>query len=384
MAGFLSRLFGRSVEVRSDSQVFNLIDGGNPFSGIYGAGPASPTPELAENLAAVTACVSAVSAGLASLPTRVYRDEGNGRIEAPNHPVARIIRQPNAHMTWPDWVEFTVAQMLLRGNSVSVVDYDGAGRPIALRPIPWETITVKVLPTGQLAYDVNTPAAPIRYLDTDVFHVRDRMDGPYVGRSRISRAPGTITGALGLQTYSGAVWENAATPSIAVTLPATITPGGKRRMDAELTDRNVGARNAKRVLYLDKDTSITPLSVSPEDAEVLASRRFSVIEICRLFNVPPPIVQAYENNTFTNAAQANLWFATNSLAPIARKIEAEFSRSLFAGSAYHIEVDLSGLLRGDYATRWTANVAAVTAGILLPDEVREQEGYGPLPVKAGE
>ncbi len=121
------------------------------------------------------------------------------------------------------------------------------------------------------------------------------------------------------------------------------------------------------------------MSVSPEDAEVLASRQFSVTELCRLFGVPPPLVQDYSNNTFTNAATAELWFASRTLLPWANKLEAEFARSLFVDPSYSLEIDLSGLQRGDYQSRWAANVAAVTAGILTRDEVREQEGYQPMP-----
>lgn len=362
--------------------------------GFFGLAPMSGTSAfvsvaMAENLSTVCACINALASGLAALPARVYQTQGNGRVETPGHPVARIIRAPNPYMTWADWVEWTVAQMLLHGNALSVVVRDGAGRPVALNPIPWNTVSVSVLPSGRLAFDVvtsgdglassRTAAVSRRYLDTDVFFLKDRMDGPYIGRSRISRAPATIDGALELQTYTGSVWSNAATPSVAVTLPATITPAGFRRMEAELNDRSVGARRAKSVMYLDKDTTVTPLSVSPEDAEVLASRKFSVTELCRLFNVPPPIIQDYANNTFTNAETASKWFATNSLAPLARKIESEMSRSVFTDPAFHMEIDLSGLLRGDFASRWAANVAAVTAGILTKDEVREQEGWGPLP-----
>jgi len=57
-------------------------------------------------------------------------------------------------------------------------------------------------------------------------------------------------------------------------------------------------------------------------------------------------VQDYSNNTFTNASQANLWFASNTPAPIARKIEAEFNRNVFTDPAFHLELDPSGLLRG--------------------------------------
>ncbi len=123
--------------------------------------------------------------------------------------------------------------------------------------------------------------------------------------------------------------------------------------------------------------------ISPEDAELLETRKFGVIELCRLFQVPPPIVQAYENNTFTNAAQAGLWFATFCLAPWARKIEAEFARSIFpAGGPFELELDLSGFLRGDPETRWNAHKIALETGVLDPDEVRQIEGWNPRGEKA--
>ncbi len=360
--------------------------GGPAFSlGTGSGGPVSPY--AAENLATVVACVDAIGGGLGTLPALVYRSLGDdGRQEAPNHPVARLIRQPNAHQTWCDWMGMTVAQMLLWGNAISVIEYDGRGQPVALRPVPWANVQVQLLPSGRLAYDIvqyATPwggtGTPRRFLDDEVYHLRDRSDDGYVGKSRLSRAPDVLAAAISLQTYTASIWDNAAAPSGLVTLPRNITPEGKGRIESFFTSRFTGAGNGKRVMFVDSDTTFSPMSVSPEDAEVLASRRFSVEELCRLFNVPPPIVQDYTHNTFTNASQANLWFAGNCLRPIARKIEAEFSRSVFADPAFHLEIDLSGLMRGDYATRWAANVAAVAAKILTVDEVREAEGYGPMP-----
>lgn len=351
----------------------------------------SGNPRFAENLATVVACVNAVASGLAALPACVFRSQDDGRVDAPSHPVSRLIRAPNRNQTWPDFLEFGVAQLLLRGNALAAVERDGAGRPVALQPIPWEWVQVEILPSGRMLYDVTMSAAPWggqaqtrRYLDSEVLHVRDRMDNPYVGRSRLSRAPAVLEAALGLQEHSTAIWRNGASPSGMVTVPPSITPDGKRRMEAFWNERFTGAHNAKPVLFADKDATFTPMSVSPEDAEVLASRKFSVVEICRLFNVPPPIVQDYTNNTFTNAAQSSLWFATNTLAPIARKIEAEFSRSVFSDPNYHMEIDISGLMRVDFQTRWEAWVAATGAGILTKDEVRSVEGWGPLAESANE
>ena len=70
------------------------------------------------------------------------------------------------------------------------------------------------------------------------------------------------------------------------------------------------------------------------------------------------------------------------LSPWARKIEAEFARSVFpASSGFELELDLSGFLRGDPATRWNAHKIALETGVLDPDEVRQVEGWNPR--KAG-
>jgi HK97 family phage portal protein len=130
---------------------------------------------------------------------------------------------------------------------------------------------------------------------------------------------------------------------------------------------------------LEQGLKFSALSVSPEDAEVLESRRFTVEEMARIFGVPPPVIQDYTHGTFTNTAQAATWFAQLTLTPWVRKIEAEFSRALFTDPAMHLEIDLSALMRGDYAARWTAAQIAVANGILTPNEIREQEGFNPLP-----
>ena len=377
---FLSRLFRPRVEERA---IYTPAAGWS-----VSPGGARINPIAAENLATVTACVSAISSAIASMPARVYRsaDGGQGRIEAPNHPVARLIRAPNAHQTWPDFAEWLMAQTLLHGNAVAAIAYDGAGRPTTLTPIPWGYVQPSVLSSGRLVFDVvkySTPfgavGMPRRLFADECLFLRDRSDDGWLGRSRISRGAAVLQAASGLQEYSTAIWQNAAMPSVAVEVPASISDEGFKRMDASFTEKYVGAPNAKRVMFLDAGVKVTPVSVSPEDAEVLASRRFSGEEIARLFGVPPPIVGDYTHGTFTNSAQAGLWFAQHTLTPWARKIEAEFARVLFTGSDAHIEIDLSGLMRGDFAARWQANVAAVAAGILTPNEVREAEGFNPLP-----
>ncbi|MCX7373036.1 MAG: phage portal protein, partial [Alphaproteobacteria bacterium] len=150
----------------------------------------------------------------------------------------------------------------------------------------------------------------------------------------------------------------------------------------QLSQSFAGPGNARKVLILEQGASWQPLSVSPEDAEVLASRRFTVEELCRLFQVPPPIVQDLSHGTFTNSREAGRWFAQFTLSPWCRKIEAEFARSVFTDPAMSLEIDMSALMRGDAETRWQSHKIAVDAGILDPNEVREIEGFNPRPAQA--
>lgn len=339
---------------------------------------------LVENLATVLACVGAVSSAVASLPAYIYRRTAGGREEAPEHPVSRLVRRPNDAQTWPDWIEWTVAQVLLHGNALSVIDHDGAGRPVALRPIPWGNVQPLHLANGSLAYDVVAYRAPWggtgtprRYLAGEVFHLRDRSDDGILGRSRLSRAPEVLGNALALQEWSGALWRNGATPTGALKLPAAVGPETARHIRARLSETYTGSHNARKVLILEGGMEWQSISVSPEDAEVLASRRFSVEELCRLYQVPPPIIQDLSHGTFTNSREAGRWFAQFSLGPWVRKIEAEFARSVFTDPAMSLEIDMSALMRGDAESRWQSHKIAVDAGILDPDEVREIEGFNP-------
>jgi HK97 family phage portal protein len=381
--GVLSRLLGRRAPTEERA-------GGSwtmPSYSFGHSGASLADVKMAESLSAVSACVSAIASGVSSLPATVFQDTPGGRIAAPNHPVSRLIRRPNPNTTWPDVIEWLIGQTLLYGNGLLRIVSDGAGRPVALIPVPWQAVTVVMLPTGVLAYDVvasggpsgyTGPALPGRLLADDVLHLRDRSDDGLVGRSRISRAPDVIAAAHELQVYSASVWQNAAAPSGLITFSPANTPEGRKRQADQFIARTTGAANAGRLMFLEGDTKYAPLACSPEDAETLASRQFSVIELCRLFGVPPPIIQAYENNTFTNAATAEQWFAQRTLLPWVAKLEAEFARSVFSDPSYSLTLDMGSLIRGDYATMMATNTAAVAAGIITRDEAREAAGYGPM------
>lgn len=343
---------------------------------------------VAENLTTVLACVGAISGSIASLPALIYRWEGRDRIEDEAHPLARLIRRgPNAWQTWPDFIEWLVASTLLRGNGLAEIVTDSAGRVTELRPIPWDWVSVQLLPNGRLAFDVTEinsffggTGRMRRLLQHEVLHVRDRSDDGLLGRSRLQRAAAAVGAALSTQEFAGSMWANGAHPSGAVRTDGKLGPEAHTRLREAMTRMFTGPRNAAKVMVLDQGLEWQSISVSPEDAELLASRRFSVEEIARIYQVPPPIIGDLTHGSFANAETVGRWFAQHTLSSWIRKLEAEFARSVFTEatrSTHELEFDVSAFLRGDPETRWKSHEIAVKNGILDVDEIREVEGWNP-------
>jgi HK97 family phage portal protein len=355
---------------------------GGPWDNLF---PASAyctawSPKAAENLSAVLACTTAIASALASIPALVYRRDGEGRVEATGHPLSRLTRAGvNGDMTWPDFVEHLVASTLLTGNGLAAVERDATGKLAGLKLLPWSTVTVVRLTSGRLAYDYSDGRSPRqRFLQGEVLHLRDRTDDGMIGRSRLSRAADTVTSVASSNSFARTFLERGAMPSGVIKSAGAITSEQLSTLRAQFEERFSGSHNAGRTLILDGGLDWSASQISPEDAELLETRKFGVEEICRLFQVPPPLVQDYSHNTFTNSETAGRWFAIFCLTPWARKIEAEFARSVFPSSGpFELELDLSGFLRGDPATRWNAHAIALSNGVLDPDEVRQVEGWNP-------
>ncbi len=373
---------------------------GPPFAGSFMSAPYYGGRSGAENVATVCACVDVISSAIASLPAIVYErlPDGN-RVERPDHPVARILRQPNGLQSWPDLVRFFMGSTLLYGNALLTIEHDGAGQPMSLSPLPWwnaQPILVPaqpseamgpLAPSARLAFDTlriiapwGGTGVPRRYFADEVFYLRDRSDTGVLGSSRLQRAPMVLQQALSVQAWATAIWENNAAPNISLSHPGKLSKEAGDRIAQSWRDTHSGPGNARKPMVLEEGMTAVPLAVSPEDAQVLESRKFAVAEIARLYGVPPPLVGDWSDATFSNTASANSWFGSQTLLPWVKAIEAEFARVVFNDPVrFHLELDLSAMMRGDFATQAQVGINLVRAGVITPNELREQQGLNPRP-----
>ena len=382
----------KTIETRAIDASWEAMRGGaglawpGPFQSHVRGQLRGVTPALAETLATVTACINAIAAAIGSLPALIYRVSDDGREEAPDHHLARLIRRgPNARQSWPEFIEQLVASALLFGNGLVEIVTNRRGEIIELKLHPWSNVTPLLLPSGRLAFDVidmttlaGGSGKTRRLLDSEVIHLKDRSDDGFIGRSRLARCATPIRVSLTQESFGENLYENRAAPSAAVTFEGSLTPESFERARAGVERGWTGVTNAGKVLMLDSGAKVQPFGLSPESLEMLAARRFSTEEVARLYQVPPPIVGIWDHSTFTNSETAGRWFAQFTLSPWIRKIEEAFRRSILS-DGIELHLDLSGMLRGDPEARWKAHEIAVKNRILTANEVRESEGWNPRP-----
>lgn len=343
------------------------------------SGPLSAA--AAEELAAVAACITLISDSLASVPALLYSVRPDGVKTELEPPL--WLRQPNYWQSWPELVAFLVRQVLLHGAAYCQVVEDKAGAVYELRPWPstWVSMTVH---NGRAKYAITDSEGMYgaagrqwRLLGDEMLVLSDAQNVPCRAVSRLQRARSVFTHAQAAEEASAGLLANGARPSGVLTTAGKLDPESRRNLAAQLKSSFTG-RQAGGVLLLDQGKDFKSLSLSSSaDQQLLESRRLSTEQICSVFGVPPVMIGVVDKANYSNSVALQQAFCTWTLLPWARKIEAAFNASVVSASQ-RLELDLSGLMRADYAARWTANKAAVDAGILSVNDVRELEGFNPV------
>jgi HK97 family phage portal protein len=342
------------------------------------------SPHLAENLSAVFACVQIISETVATLPLVCYRRTGDRvRSPDPQHPVSRLFSgDPNDWQTAPEFIETVTAHCLLRGNGYAEIVRDAKGQPVELIPYhpDWVSV-VQFANSRRIAYDVSDPRGGTRrLLPEEMLHLKDRSDDGVCGKSRLHRARETFGTVLATERFAASTFRNGAALSGVLSHPEQIGEEAGKRLRSSFESIYKGSGNAGRIAILEEGLKWTQISVSPEDAQMLESRRLGVENIARIYRVPPPVLGDLSNGSYSNVTELGRWFYAHTIQPWLVRWEKLIERTLFseAGRAsYEVEFDTDLLLRGDMLTRFQSYRIAREIGLYNANELRQFEKQNP-------
>lgn len=351
----------------------------------------SPT-DTAENVTATSvlglstawACVSLISGTIASLSCGVYRkDERLIKVPAGDHPLQRVLDDPNADQTPIDFWEMMSLSLELWGNAFAEVARNGSGDIIALTPIRPELVLVERDRSGALRYRWHDKESH-EQSEKDILHIRGNGGDPMGGMSTVAWNKNTFGMAQAIERSAGRTFANGIR-STGIFASKEKIPKEKMQEAAELIEKKyTGSMNAGRPMLLNGDLSYHPISFKPDEAQMLESRGFSVEEICRIFGVPPFMVGRTEKSTSwgTGIEQQILGFQKFTLRKRLKKIEQAVRKQLMSAedrrAGYSISFNIDDLLRGDSKARSAFYLSMTQIGAMTINEVRALEGLPPV------
>lgn len=377
----------------TDSASFAEIFG----SGITYAGPVVNS-ESAMRCSAVYACVRLISGAVSCSPVKTYRRDGDLRTPANNHPLARTLRlRPNRFMTAATFWKAFMNDKLLAGNAYANIVRDANGNPVALIPVralgvsvyyAWELgLDARLgVERNRLFYGVHFPDGAYRLYDQDdMLHVPNVGWTGKVGISSIQAMAQSVGLALGAEESDARFLSNGMQAEYAITYSNQLNDQAAKKLREYLEERHGGSSNHHKPLVLTEGGDVKQLSMTAADAQLLETRKFSVIDICRFFGVNPVMVGESEKTSSWGAGveQMGRWFNTLTLNEHFTAIEQELEAKLFRGDGCFAEFDESELTRGDTKTRaefYNVMRGSLTQpGIMLINEIRAAEGLEPVP-----
>lgn len=352
------------------------------------------TERSAMQMTAVYSCVRILSEAVAGLPLHLYRyKEGGGKEKAIDLPLYRLIHdEPNPEMSSFVFRETLMTHLLLWGNAYAQIIRNGKGEVIALYPLMPNKMRVERDENGSLYYEYihssdeadTMKNTTVRLTPYNVLHIPGLGFDGLVGYSPIAMAKNAIGMAIACEEYGAKFFANGAAPSGVLEHPGVIKDPQKVREAWQ--SQFGGSQNANKIAVLEEGMKYTPISISPEQAQFLETRKFQINEIARIFRVPPHMVGDLEKSSFSNIEQQSLEFVKYTLDPWVMRWEQSLSRALFTEEekkTLFFKFNVEGLLRGDYQSRMNGYATARQNGWMSANDIRELENMDKIPAEQG-
>lgn len=339
------------------------------------------TPDTALRNTAVLAAVRVLSESVASLPLLTYERVDRGKRRAPEHWLYTLLHDaPNPEMTAFEWRELGMVHLTLWGNFYNEIEFNRAGRPVALWPLRPDTMTIVREGTG-LVYRYAFGSQSYDLPAERVFHVRGMGGDGIRGYSLVSLAREAIALGLAAQEFGSRFFGNGAVPGIVLQHPGDLGDEAYKRLKNSWNERHQGLEGAQRVAILEEGMTVEKIGIPPEDAQFLATRQFQVSEVARMFRIPPHMLMDLERATFSNIEHQAIDFVVHTLRPWLVRWEQAIGRQLLTPAElkrYVVEFLVDGLLRGDTVSRFQAYSIGRQWGWLSANEIRAFENANPV------
>lgn len=368
--------FGRGGAIGEQKGTQHNAPGASLVEGASNIGP-----DGALQISAVWACIDLRASTIASLPFFAYETiNGEKTLARKSRLYSLLHESPNSRMT-P--FEFWRAMLLnhdLRGNAYARLDRDGSGEVIAMWPMPADQVAVKVQPDGSVVYEYQLGADVAVLAESSVLHLKNLGNGT-MGLSKLEFMRGTTDESAKAQGAASKVFGTGGKPTGLLMLDHVLSKEQRTAMLERFAGMAEG--NASRLYLLEASMKYQQLSMTPEDQQLLDTRKYGVEEICRWFGVPPVLIGHANVTTWGSGIEQILdGFYKLQLRPMLISIEQATRKRVLTPNQrakQSIEFSFDALLRGSLKDRMEIYAKATQNAIFTSNECRQLENMPPSP-----
>ena len=378
---FLTKLFSRRSrkEPVSQEDLAKYLRGEEVWTGVEVDRPA------AMGITAVWACVRVLSETLASLPLFLYKRLEKGKEKAIEHPIYKLLHvRPNSEQTPFAFKETLMCHLVLQGNCYAQKIRNKGGGIAELWPLNPEKMKVTRNAAGLLDYEYkkNETSTPLHLTREQVFHVPGLGYDGIKGYSVLEIAKQSFGMSIASQRYGAEFFQNGAVPSGIIEHPHHLKDdAAKKRFKESWGDAHKDWGKKHSIGILEDGSTYKAISISPEHAQWLETRRFELNEVCRWFRMQPHLVGDLTRSTNNNIEHQGIEFVVYTMRPWLVRWEQCVALQLLNErdqGIYFAEFLVDALLRGDMRARAEAYRTFREIGVFSANDICELENRNPV------
>ena len=359
------------------------------FGARFSKAGVSVNDKTAMQVTAVFACIRLLSENIASLPLSIYRTTESGKVKATDrtdYSVLHDVANPECD-SFQFW-QVVIANMLIYGRAYAEVVRNYGGEIVQM----WNITTPYVKAnrnsaTGELEYVVTSPNKEVFTLRKDQIFRVDwfSLDGLNIFKP-LQLAQNAIGLGIAAEEFASNYFKNGANVGGVVEYPNEMETEQVEEFRKSTREAYSGLSNTARIMFLEQGSKFTKVTNTPEESQMLDTRKFQVREVARFYNVQPHMIGDLEQATFSNIEQMSLNFVMYTLRPYFVRIEKAYAAQEFSAEerkTLYARFNAEGLLRGDYAARMAGYAVARNNGWMSANDIREKEEMNKIPADQG-
>lgn len=322
--------------------------------------------------------VNFLAGTLAGLPLEVYRKGNNGR-ETVSGPLANMLHYAvNDATSSFDWRFRLFSDVFTTGRGLTYIERNSSGTPINLFNLDPRCVTIKSDGLRRVYEYKEADQTIKRYAAADVIDVPFMLaqDGvSHVGP--VNAGKDVFTLCTNVMDYANKFLANGGVPPFAVTGNFQTGQAMERAANDLQEAVRKSAKEERQALTLPAGLEIKKIGTDPDKNQMIETQRWCVEQIARIYGLPPTFLQDLTHGTFSNTEQQDLHFVKHTLRRWVEQFEQELNLKLFgrSSSVRYVEMNVDGLLRGDFAKRMDGYATGVKHGFIKPSEVRMLENW---------